>query len=104
AASEGHVEILKTLLGSGASVEILDEKNLSAMYYAAWEGNLECMRLLAANGGSPGTPRSPIAIKPLTSVRTSGAPEPMSIDSDGILVLSLPPPIIPLRRYGHNFL
>src|SRR5439155_27337571 len=48
--------------------------------------------------------RSPIAIKPLTSVRTSGAPEPMSIDSDGIPVLSLPPTIIPLRRYGHNFL
>ncbi|KAH0565830.1 hypothetical protein GP486_000778 [Trichoglossum hirsutum] len=104
AASEGHVEILKTLLECGASVEILDEKDLSAMYYAAWEGNLECMRLLAAHGGSPGTARSPIAMKPLTSVQASGGPEPMSIDSDGIPDLSLPPPIIPLRRYGHNFL
>ncbi|KAH0544657.1 hypothetical protein FGG08_001162 [Glutinoglossum americanum] len=104
AASEGHVDILKTLLGSKASVDILDEKDLSAMYYAAWEGHLACMRLLAAHGGSPGTARSPVAIKPLSSVRTSGAPEPMSIDSDGIPILSLPPPIIPLRRYGHNFL
>jgi len=28
----------------------------------------------------------------------------MSIDADGIPELELPPPIIPLRRYGHNFL
>ncbi|KAI9771256.1 MAG: phosphate system positive regulatory protein pho81 [Geoglossum simile] len=104
AASEGHVECLKILLASGASVEILDEKDLSAMYYAAWEGNLECVRLLAAHGGSRGTSRSPVAVKPVTSVRASSAPEPMSIDSDGIPDLSLPPPIIPLRRYGHNFL
>jgi CDK inhibitor PHO81 len=28
----------------------------------------------------------------------------MSLDTDAIPILELPPPIIPLRRYGHNFL
>jgi CDK inhibitor PHO81 len=35
---------------------------------------------------------------------TSSAPGPMMIDADAIPELELPPPIIPLRRYGHNFL
>jgi CDK inhibitor PHO81 len=35
---------------------------------------------------------------------SSSAPMPMSLDTDSIPILELPPPIIPLRRYGHNFL
>jgi CDK inhibitor PHO81 len=106
AASEGHVPCMQTLLEAGVQAEVLDEKNLSAMYYATWEGHLECMRLLSSltvrrsreNSSSqpPATPRAP--------AMTSSAPMPMSIDADGIPDLELPPPIIPLRRYGHNFL
>lgn len=107
AASEGCVQCLKTLLQRGADVGILDEKGLSAMYYATWEGHLECMQLLGSVGGDSGLARPPISVQvqhggPLPS--SSGAPESMSIDADGIPDLSLPPPIIPLRRYGHNFL
>ncbi|KAF8474962.1 ankyrin repeat protein nuc-2 [Kalaharituber pfeilii] len=101
AASEGHVECLNALLGWGARVDILDEKGLSAMYYAAWEGHLECMHLLSAINAGLGV----VGVKP---PQLSPTPTPMgslmSIDSDGIPDLSLPPPIIPLRRYGHNFL
>lgn len=103
AASEGHVICMQTLLEVGAHADILDEKELSAMYYAAWEGHLECMRLLSSTankassaGQSDGTPQPP--------VMTSTAPMAMMQDVDGIPDLSLPPPIIPLRRYGHNFL
>jgi CDK inhibitor PHO81 len=106
AASEGNVPCLQTLLGLGVRVDFLDEKELSAMYHAAWEGHLECMRLLSSIGayvpvgwvhtGYPGVTIAPGLI--------SAAPMPMSMDPDGIPDLSLPPPIIPLRRYGHNFL
>ncbi len=107
AASEGHVRCLQTLLESGASADILDEKDLSAMYYATWEGNLECMTLLAPLAGGSGLARPSLPSLPSQSMNPlapSSAPEPMRVDADAIPDFSLPPPIIPLRRYGHNFL
>lgn len=105
AASEGNVPCMQTLLQVGVKTNILDEKELSAMYYAAWEGHLECMRLLSsipitARSSRSGLPSGQIA--PMTG--GSSAPMPMSLDADAIPELELPPPIIPLRRYGHNFL
>lgn len=103
AAAEGRVQCLQVLLGRNVDVRILDEKGLSALYYAAWEGNLECMRLLNATTlGIQDVPK-PVIAPPIVSApseSTAAAP----LDADGIPDLSLPPPIIPLRRYGHNFL
>lgn len=105
AASEGHVECLKALLESGARADILDEKGLSAMYYAAWEGHLECMQLLSAAGGALGVLGTAAPMRPSpASIASTVSGTQMTIDSDGIPDLSLPPPILPLRRYGHNFL
>jgi CDK inhibitor PHO81 len=102
AASEGNVPCMKTLLEVGVKSSILDEKDLSAMYYAAWEGHLECMRLLSS---IPTPSRNRQQSTQLGSIPGSSLlPVPMSIDADGIPELELPPPIIPLRRYGHNFL
>lgn len=102
AASEGNVPCMQTLLDVGVQPTILDEKDLSAMYYAAWEGHLECMRLLSAIPLRTSS-RQMLQTTPLASMASS-MPGPMSIDADGIPELELPPPIIPLRRYGHNFL
>lgn len=106
AASEGNVPCLQALLNEGADPNILDEKDLPAMYYAAWEGHLECMKLLAPL--SKGRTENPIpmhiAQPPPLGPMSSSAPMPMSLDPDAIPDLELPPPIIPLRRYGHNFL
>lgn len=102
AASEGNVDCLQALLKVGVDVNIVDEKDLPAMYYAAWEGHLECMKLL-----TPFNTRiraSPLISQPLGPMDSSSAPGPMSLDPDAIPILELPPPIIPLRRYGHNFL
>lgn len=103
AAAEGKVDCLKVLLGRGVNVRALDEKSLSAMYYATWEGHLACMKLLSSTDPGNRTMQQPRlqqqAIHP-----ESVAPVSMSVDADGIPDLSLPPPIIPLRRYGHNFL
>ena len=103
AASEGHVDCLKALLDSGANAEILDEKHLSAMYYATWEGHLGCMRLLASTNSGLTRP-SPLSVPQSSSMPVSSGPVSLNTESEGIPDLSLPPPIIPMRRYGHNFL
>lgn len=105
AASEGNVPCLQALLDVGADANILDEKDLPAMYYAAWEGHLECMRLLTPfNRGKAASPLASQIGGPLAPMDGSSAPLPMALDPDAIPILELPPPIIPLRRYGHNFL
>ncbi|MCJ1461703.1 phosphate system positive regulatory protein pho81 [Pseudocyphellaria aurata] len=102
AAAEGRVDCLQRLLERHVDVDIQDEKGLSAMYYATWEGHLECMKLLSpTEAGSQPTARS---IRSMTVSTESTAVGSMNLDADGIPDLSLPPPIIPLRRYGHNFL
>jgi CDK inhibitor PHO81 len=110
AASEGRIACLRTLLENKVDVEALDEKGLSAMYYATWEGHLECMEQLWQESR-----RSKISSRSLRDELLFGRerqkpgprnPEPSEApqEGDGIPDLSLPPPIIPLRRYGHNFL
>ncbi|KAI1179469.1 hypothetical protein F4777DRAFT_600309 [Nemania sp. FL0916] len=106
AASEGNVPCLQELLSVGVNSNILDEKDLPAMYYAAWEGHLTCMQLLTPF--QTGKTESPLTMQAtgslLLPMSNSGGPMPMSLDVDAIPALELPPPIIPLRRYGHNFL
>ncbi|KAK1761323.1 ankyrin repeat protein nuc-2 [Echria macrotheca] len=104
AASEGSVPCLEALLALHADPSILDEKDLPAMYYAAWEGHLKCMELLTPFNKFKTA--SPMAMQIGGSLAPMGssAPMPMALDPDAIPVLELPPPIIPLRRYGHNFL
>ena len=103
AASEGRVNCIEVLLEKGADAQISDEKGYSAMYYATWEGHLQCMKLLSSTEvGVADVPQS-ITLHTIASpAPESSAPVPL--DADGIPDLSLPPPIIPLRRYGHNFL
>lgn len=103
AASEGHVECLRALLQRGVDIGILDEKGYSAMYYATWEGHLECMELLRGVGRT----LTDEPISRLTHAPYSASMQTVTVapkDTGGIPDLSLPPPIIPLRRYGHNFL
>ena len=106
AASEGHVACLQILLQCGANVDATDEKGLCAMYYATWEGHLECIKLLASMR-QVGLVTQPAAAPGDITIQVSTAPDPMDIeqvDGEGIPEFILPPPIIPFRRYGHNFL
>ncbi len=103
AASEGRVDCIRILLERGVDVQILDEKGFSAMYYATWEGHMQCMKLLSStDAGIVDVPRATTQHVMVSLLPTSAVPAPL--DADGIPDLSLPPPIIPLRRYGHNFL
>ncbi|KAK9247492.1 hypothetical protein V1506DRAFT_504590 [Lipomyces tetrasporus] len=120
AASEGHVDTVKALLEAGADLTFVDKKNLSPLYYAAWEGHLDCMRLLLEADASQRSIHAGVAptSTPIMTINGRSAamqpieeiPQAESIadldmaDVDAIPDLSLPPPILPLRRYGHNFL
>ncbi|THC94601.1 hypothetical protein EYZ11_005924 [Aspergillus tanneri] len=114
AASEGCVGCLRTLLELGVDADVIDEKGLAAMYYAAWEGNLECMLLLWSHRTDSRPPHKPLDLLDGLILQEPGSNFDSHMNdsavldtfetADGIPDLSLPPPIIPLRRYGHNFL
>ena len=104
AASEGHVEGLRKLLQSGANPCATDEKELSPMYYATWEGHLQCMAILAsATAGAAKMEMTSIAPQGIHEAAVGTSPSTRG-NVELIPDLSLPPPIIPTRRYGHNFL
>ena len=108
AASEGHLHCLQQLLQFHVNAGIRDEKGLSAMYYAAWEGHLDCMQRLAQEDAEQPFPLRDSMDLPMSSTLPPPVPENSletgQNDSENIPSLILPPPIIPLRRYGHNFL
>ncbi|KAL8999438.1 MAG: hypothetical protein Q9169_001752 [Polycauliona sp. 2 TL-2023] len=106
AAAEGKVDCLKVLLERGVDIRILDEKGLAAMYYATWEGHLDCMRLLSSMDVDTQSTQQSIrrSQEPQAFRLENTSTTSMTQEGDGIPDLSLPPPIIPLRRYGHNFL
>ena len=104
AASEGRVECLRFLLSNAVDVDALDEKGLTAMYYATWEGNIECMDLLWGRTSQKVLLQSPTRRSISHQQIAMDYQPPPPTEGDGIPDLALPPPIIPLRRYGHNFL
>lgn len=129
AASEGHVECVKILLEAGCNVNVVDELGKTPIYYAASEGHADCVELLVEAGGKvEGKPAAnedtamdaaapltgtsaissttiSIADSALSAPGALASPPSMDdLDMDFIPSLSLPPPIIPFRIYGHNYL
>ncbi len=116
AAENGHGECIKTLLRHGARIDLVDEKERNAAFYAAWNGRAECLLILLqaatlqigmAGGPQPARKKSSKAGKGEKGAKApNGDVEDMALDGDidGIPSLSLPPPVIPFRTYGHNYL
>ncbi|GAA5941057.1 uncharacterized protein JCM15063_000635 [Sporobolomyces koalae] len=112
AASEGHVESVRVLLNAGSDVYAQDEFRRTPIHYAAWQGHVEIVNLLLAAGSTleqqdNGKQRSTEEVKAEATASVSTmAIDPLEaeLDADMIPSLSLPPPIIPFRIYGHNYL
>ncbi|KAK3845363.1 MAG: hypothetical protein J3R72DRAFT_364780, partial [Linnemannia gamsii] len=129
AASEGHFECVKILLEAGCNVNVVDELGKTPIYYAASEGHADCVELLVEAGGkvegksstaedtamdtpAPLTGTGAIASSTISIADSalsalgalSSPPALDDLDMDFIPSLSLPPPIIPFRIYGHNYL
>ncbi|GJN88570.1 hypothetical protein Rhopal_001536-T1 [Rhodotorula paludigena] len=110
AASEGHTESVKVLLAAGADVHAVDEFKRTPIHYAAWQGHVDCVNLLIDAGATVPPPMSQTeqeateAAQATASVSTMDMdPLEAELDADLIPSLSLPPPIIPFRIYGHSY-
>lgn len=134
AASEGHPDSVKALIEANANVLQLDEDGYSALYYAGWEGNVKCMGEIASkipksnnqmpidnsihlsgmqemdtrndnnNNNNSTTDTNDNKDRKMSMDLSANMDEMDISELDQIPDLELPPPIIPLRRYGHNFL
>ncbi|EGV60743.1 phosphate system positive regulatory protein pho81 [Yamadazyma tenuis] len=129
AASEGNLKTTQELLRFGAKVDIVDEDGYNVLYYCVVEGNISLLNellkyypaiikstkedfsniiddsLADKQPGSSGTSNenaSSMAI--LDEEEDSEDSNDLPKNVDTIPDLQLPPPILPLRRYGHNFL
>ena len=100
AARNGHMLCLRILLDAGARVDRTDELNQQAIHYAAWFGHRACVDLLLK-----AMPKEPLVISTQRILAIPRTLSDMQVDDpDSIPSLSLPPPIMPHRVYGHNYL
>lgn len=127
AASEGHVKTTEELIKFGAKLDIVDEDGYNVLYYCVIEGHIGVLNhILSYRKDIAKEEKRAGADITMDSIPESSLPrhkpfqdgsvtildeEEDSEDSgdieknvDLIPHLELPPPILPLRRYGHNFL
>lgn len=102
AARYGQNECIQILLNAGSRAQIIDELGHLPVHYAAWYGHHDCVDSLLNTAISPypaGVSRKVPDTSPLSDIGKTGESE-----IDLIPSLSLPPPIMPHRVYGHNYL
>ncbi|KAI8982286.1 hypothetical protein BDF20DRAFT_866024 [Mycotypha africana] len=115
AANDGHVDCVRELIDAGCKINVKDENNKTALYYAAWEGHMDCVQLLLDAGCEvesvdqliPPTVSQSASHTPTESDGNTADDHDPVMDLDGLDMipsLSLPPPIIPFRIYGHSYL
>jgi CDK inhibitor PHO81 len=104
AARFGHEDCVRVLSEAGCRTDITDEHGNNALHYAAWYGHQGCVSLLLESA-RPRIARLDPARSP-ASERSTGSTAFRAIESDIDLIpsLSLPPPMMPHRVYGHNYL
>jgi CDK inhibitor PHO81 len=102
AARYGRSECVRILVGGGCRVLMRDELGHNASHYAAWHGHQECLEpLLRATTDQPTQViQTRSSMSPASDFDTSAN----YVEIDAIPSLSLPPPIMPHRIYGHNYL
>ena len=123
AALEGHVRATQELIKFGAKPDMVDEDGYNVLYYCVLDGHIDVLNELLGyknlwnrNKCESGSPNGHFSITPMLksdthSMKILDENDNTSEDSgsiekniDAIPDLQLPPPILPLRRYGHNFL
>ncbi|KAH3666882.1 hypothetical protein OGAPHI_003331 [Ogataea philodendri] len=124
-AIKGYASTTQKLIEYGADFDVKDEDGLNPLYYAIWEGNVGAINVLIesfkskSSGVEPvqessaelAPPKAPSlsftknVMSPMVPTPSEDLPSLAELSNvDMIPDLSLPPPIIPLRKYGHNFL
>ena len=102
AARYGRENCVRVLLELGSRASVTDETGKEAIFHAAWCGHMSCVDLLldAMTHNPQGN------TKIITTPQISPPESKSAVDAefDMIPSLSLPPPIMPYRVYGHNYL
>lgn len=102
AARYGRAECVRILIDGGCRLAIRDELGHLASHYAAWYGHRACLKMiLDAAKDAPSIISQPPSFSrsPISDSGSVG-----DFEMDHIPSLSLPPPIMPHRVYGHNYL
>ncbi|KAG6833841.1 hypothetical protein H0H87_011775 [Tephrocybe sp. NHM501043] len=101
AARYGQDRCVLILLEAGARVCATDELGHLAVHYSAWYGHHKSLTMLLDAARSKPSLTSTLAKLDSPMSEGNGQSE---FDIDLIPTLSLPPPIMPHRVYGHNYL
>ncbi|KAL3896654.1 MAG: hypothetical protein SGCHY_003929 [Lobulomycetales sp.] len=114
AAAYGNAECVRVLIGAGSrSADVTDEAGWTPLAYALYRGHVAVSELLegetndnssAGNHRQTGRDRERDIFPSKAEIESgisSGIPD---LDEDGIPSFALPPPILPFRLYGHNYL
>lgn len=111
-----HLACIRVLVAAGCDVNALDEYGKSPGWYAAWFGQVPILNFLVQSGARLNTKET--EIRGMENLGLSADPQmdgmspgsdveleaPAMEDFELIPSLSLPPPMVPLRVYGHEFL
>ncbi|CCC70542.1 hypothetical protein NCAS_0F00580 [Naumovozyma castellii] len=121
AIQRGQREIVDELLKNGADLAIKDDENRSPLHLTIWESNIQVLNTLLPYLKKQSVPRidtvASLSKPPVQQQQQQIDSSIPDIDNlsdldeedmdDGykdVSEFTLPPPIIPLRKYGHNFL
>jgi CDK inhibitor PHO81 len=111
-----HLACIRVLVAAGCDVNALDEYGKSPGWYAAWFGQVPILNFLVESGARLNSRET--EIRGMENLGLSADPQmdgmspgsdvelepPAMEDFELIPSLSLPPPMVPLRVYGHEFL
>lgn len=109
AVRSGHSEVITELLKHNARLDIEDDNGHSPLFYALWESHVDVLNaLLQRPLNLPPAPLNEInsqsSTQRLNTIDLTPNNDKFDLDiQDSIPDFALPPPIIPLRKYGHNF-
>lgn len=127
AARHGFEQCVQVLLDASCNPHAMDELGRASVFYSSWHGHIKCTNKLlsamatytptripfprsynathaVATSLSSRSPHSEPSISPFDRNSLAGEINDADMDLDMIPSLSLPPPIMPFRIYGHNYL
>ncbi|KAK4689310.1 CDK inhibitor PHO81, partial [Tremellales sp. Uapishka_1] len=112
-----HLKCIEILVDAGCDVNALDEYGKSPGWYAAWFGNVQCLTFLLDHGAKLSERANDLKGMGIENLGLSADPQmealspgsdlelgPPNEDFELIPSLSLPPPYMPPKEYGHQFL
>lgn len=115
-ALKGHAQTTYELIKFGARLDIIDENGYDVLYYCVIEGHVDVLNhllwykkefsknkaTLHAQDTESGVKITSLILDEVDLDNSGESAE--KIHPESIPHLELPPPILPLRRYGHSFL